>query len=175
MENPSLTLIGLIRVSSKLSSLVFFVRSKQVLEPVDTSSTVVGIVKSELWQRRSWWQCIVSWLLRSVQVAKNLAHNVHSIGWSVWVIMWVLRLDLWLKALLQIGHLWGDSSICRILCTASVRDWQKPLPHSEHLNGFSLLCIYLERQTILRKIGKQITQHYIRDFFLIINLMTKFD
>uniref|UniRef100_A0A1A9WI13 Uncharacterized protein n=1 Tax=Glossina brevipalpis TaxID=37001 RepID=A0A1A9WI13_9MUSC len=30
-----------------------------------------------------------------------------------------------------------------ILCTASVRDWQNPLPHSAHLKGFSFEWIYL--------------------------------
>jgi hypothetical protein len=27
-----------------------------------------------------------------------------------------------------------------------VRLWQKPLPHSAHLNGFSLLWMYLQRK-----------------------------
>lgn len=58
----------------------------------------------------------------------------------------VFKLDLWLKLLLQTGHLWGDSSICKILCTASVRDWQNPFPHSVHLNGFSFECMYLEHR-----------------------------
>lgn len=64
---------------------------------------------------------------------------------SAWVDRWVFRLDLWLKLLLQTGHLWGDSSMCRILWTANVLDWQNPLPHSEHLNGFSLEWMYLEK------------------------------
>lgn len=64
---------------------------------------------------------------------KTFLHWLHSYGlWSVWVRRWVLRFDLWLKLLLQIGHLWGDSSICRILWTAKVLDWQKPFPHSPH-------------------------------------------
>lgn len=32
---------------------------------------------------------------------------------------------------------------CKVLWTAKVRDWQKPFPHSSHLNGFSLLWMYL--------------------------------
>lgn len=63
---------------------------------------------------------------------------------SLCVNRWVFKLDLWLKLLLQTGHLCGDSSICKILCTAKVRDWQNPLPHSVHLNGFSFECMYLE-------------------------------
>lgn len=56
---------------------------------------------------------------------------------SVWVSRCVFRLERWLKLRLQTGHLCGDSSKCRILCTARVRDWQNPFPHSPHLNGFS--------------------------------------
>jgi len=33
---------------------------------------------------------------------------------------------------------------CNVLWTAKVRDWQKPLPHSWHLKGFSLEWIYLQ-------------------------------
>lgn len=62
---------------------------------------------------------------------------------SVWVSRWVLRLERWLKLREQTGHLWGDSSMCRILCTAKVRDWQNPFPHSPHLNGFSFEWMYL--------------------------------
>lgn len=58
----------------------------------------------------------------------------------------VFRLDLWLKLLLQTGHLCGDSSMCRILWTAKVLDWQNPFPHSVHLKGFSFEWIYLERR-----------------------------
>lgn len=76
----------------------------------------------------------------------------HPSRWSKWCLLtslcvsrWVFRFDLWLKLLLQTGHLWGDSSMCRILWTAKVRDWQKPFPHSVHLNGFSFEWIYLEK------------------------------
>lgn len=62
---------------------------------------------------------------------------------SVWVKRCVFRFDRWLKLRLQTGHLCGDSSMCRILCTAKVRDWQNPFPHSRHLKGFSLEWIYL--------------------------------
>lgn len=68
---------------------------------------------------------------------------------SLCVIKWVFKLDLWLKLLLQTGHLCGDSSMCRILWTAKVRDWQKPLPHSVHLNGFSFEWIYLKKNKIV--------------------------
>lgn len=67
---------------------------------------------------------------------------------SLWVNKWVFKFDLWLKLLLQTGHLCGDSSMCRILWTASVLDWQKPFPHSVHLNGFSFEWIYLEKKKI---------------------------
>lgn len=70
---------------------------------------------------------------------------------SVWVSRWVFKLDRWLKLRLQTGHLCGDSSMCRILWTAKVRDWQNPLPHSRHLNGFSLEWMYLMKR---RKTGK---------------------
>ena len=62
---------------------------------------------------------------------------------SVWVSKWVLRLDLWLKVRWQMGHLWGESSMCKIRCTARVRDWQNPLPHSLHLKGFSSEWIFM--------------------------------
>lgn len=62
---------------------------------------------------------------------------------SVWVSKCVFKLDLWLKLRLQTGHLCGDSSMCRILWTARVRDWQNPLPHSRHLKGFSFEWMYL--------------------------------
>lgn len=65
---------------------------------------------------------------------------------SVCVKRWVFRFDRWLKLRLQTGHLCGDSSMCRILCTASVLDWQNPFPHSRHLKGFSFEWIYLESQ-----------------------------
>lgn len=67
---------------------------------------------------------------------------------SLCVNKWVFKFDLWLKLLLHTGHLWGDSSMCKILCTAKVLDWQNPFPHSVHLNGFSLECMYLERMKI---------------------------
>lgn len=57
----------------------------------------------------------------------------------------VFRFDLWLKLRLHTGHLCGDSSKCRTLWTASVLDWQNPLPHSPHLNGFSFEWIYLKQ------------------------------
>lgn len=65
---------------------------------------------------------------------------------SLCVNRWVFRFDLWLKLLLQTGHLCGDSSMWRILCTANVLDWQNPFPHSVHLKGFSFEWIYLEKK-----------------------------
>lgn len=65
---------------------------------------------------------------------------------SLWVKRCVFKFDLWLKLLLQTGHLWGDSSMCKILCTASVLDWQNPFPHSVHLKGFSFECMYLKNR-----------------------------
>lgn len=34
--------------------------------------------------------------------------------------------------------------MCNVLWTANVLDWQKPFPHSWHLNGFSLEWMYLQ-------------------------------
>lgn len=34
----------------------------------------------------------------------------------------------------------------RLLWTANVRDWQKPLPHTSHLKGFSLQWMYLSKK-----------------------------
>jgi hypothetical protein len=62
---------------------------------------------------------------------------------SVCVNMCVFRFDLWLNDRPQVTHLCGESSMWRIRCTASVRDWQNPLPHSRHLNGFSFEWMYL--------------------------------
>lgn len=62
---------------------------------------------------------------------------------SVCVSKCVFKFERWLKLRLHTGHLCGDSSKCNILCTANVRDWQKPLPHSLHLNGFSFEWMYL--------------------------------
>lgn len=77
----------------------------------------------------------------------------HPSRWSRWCLFaslcvnrWVFKFDLWLKLLLHTGHLWGDSSICKILCTARVLDWQNPFPHSVHLNGFSFEWIYLKKK-----------------------------
>lgn len=70
----------------------------------------------------------------------------------------VFKLDLWLKLLLHTGHLWGDSSICKILWTANVLDWQNPFPHSVHLKGFSFECMYLEN-------GEQKCRHKLNFLF----------
>lgn len=86
-------------------------------------------------------------LLRSQFRLNTLPQDAQLYGFmSVCVSRWVFKLDLWLNDLEQTGHLWGDSSRCRILCTASVLDWQKPLPHSPHLKGFSLLWMYLKQK-----------------------------
>lgn len=58
---------------------------------------------------------------------------------SVWLCMCVFRLVLWLNVRAHMGHLYSGSSEWVALCTANVRDWQKPFPQMEHLNGFSLL------------------------------------
>jgi len=81
---------------------------------------------------------------RSQFLRKTLPQAVQWYGLiSVWVNRWVFKLERWLKLRLQTGHLCGDSSMCRILWTANVLDWQNPLPHSVHLNGFSFEWIYL--------------------------------
>ena len=79
---------------------------------------------------------------------------------SVCVNKWVFKLDRWLKQRWQMGHRWGDSSMCKIRCTANVRDWQNPLPHSLHLKGFSLEWMYLwsRKWSCLRKALPQISQ-----------------
>lgn len=88
---------------------------------------------------------VSAWRLRSQFRRNTLPHALHSYGlWSVCVSKWVFKLERWLKLRAQTGHLCGDSSMWRILWTANVRDWQKPLPHSPHLNGFSFEWIYLE-------------------------------
>lgn len=103
-----------------------------------TCSELIGL----LWLL---WQCCGSWALRSAYVVKNWEHSGHSRSLSLCVRRCVFRLDRWLKERLHTGHLWGDSSMCRILWTARVRDWQNPFPHSAHLNGFSLLWMYLKQ------------------------------
>ena len=75
---------------------------------------------------------------RSQLRRKTFLQQVHSYGFrSVWVSKCVFRLERWLKLRAHTGHLCGDSSRWRIRWTASVRDWQNPLPQSPHLNGFS--------------------------------------
>lgn len=82
-----------------------------------------------------------------------------SCGLSVaWVNKCVFKFERWLKDLEQTGHLWGDSSMCRILCTAKVLDWQNPLPHSVHLKGFSLLWMYLKKRYLLSGVFKRIVK-----------------
>ena len=103
----------------------------------DTSST---LLPAQINPQMLW---VSLCLLRSQFRRNTFLHWLHSYGlWSVCVKRWVLRFDLWLKLLRQIGHLCGDSSMCRILCTARVLDWQKPLPHSTHLKGFSFEWMY---------------------------------
>ena len=77
-----------------------------------------------------------------------------------WICMCVFRLARWLKLRLQTGHLCGDSSKCVTLWTAKVRDWQKPLPQSLHLKGFSLEWMYRWslRWSCRRKALPQISQ-----------------
>lgn len=100
--------------------------------------TVLEELAPKLWVRLC--------LLRSQFLRKTFPQVEQLYGLiSVWVNRCVFRLDRWLKDLLQTGHLCGDSSMCRILWTAKVRDWQKPLPHSVHLKGFSLLWMYLKQ------------------------------
>lgn len=48
------------------------------------------------------------------------------------------------------------SSACEARCTANVRDWQNPLPHSLHLNGLSFEWIYLIRQKVKKTVSKSI-------------------
>lgn len=94
--------------------------------------------------------CVRLCLLRSQFRRKTFPQAAQWYGlMSVCVSRWVLRFDRWLKLRLHTGHLCGDSSMCRILWTASVRDWQNPLPHSRHLKGFSLEWMYL-RSVVLR-------------------------
>lgn len=82
--------------------------------------------------------CVKLCRLRSQLRRNTLPHPLHLYGLiSVCVNRWVFKFDRWLKLRLQTGHLCGDSSMWRILWTARVRDWQKPLPHSRHLKGFS--------------------------------------
>lgn len=88
--------------------------------------------------------CVKLWRLKSQFLRKTFPHAPQWYGLiSVCVNRCVFRLDRWLKLRLHTGHLCGDSSRWRILCTANVRDWQKPLPHSVHLNGFSFEWMYL--------------------------------
>lgn len=35
-----------------------------------------------------------------------------------------------------------------ILCSASVLDWQNPLPQNSHANGFFVLCMYLKSKKV---------------------------
>lgn len=144
MENPNFILVVF-----TVSPSLFLVKSKHAVL-IWMSSIVVGTI----WFSSGFslpWQWVISWVFSSLKLGKNCAHIVHSTGRSLWVSMWVFRFDLWLKDLLQTGHLWGDSSMCKILCTAKVLDWQKPLPHSLHLNGFSLLWMYLEKKWNINK------------------------
>lgn len=62
-------------------------------------------------------------LLRSQFLLNTFPHDEQLYGFiSVCVNRWVFRFERWLKLRLHTGHLCGDSSICKILCTASVRD-----------------------------------------------------
>lgn len=103
------------------------------------AATCIPAIPARLW--------VSEWRRRSQLRRNTLPHAKQWYGlMSVWVKRWVFRLDRWLKLRWQTGHLCGDSSMCRILWTASVRDWQKPLPHSRHLNGFSFEWMYLRKQ-----------------------------
>lgn len=101
--------------------------------------------------------CVKLWRLKSQFLRNTLPHAEQWYGLiSVCVNRWVFRFERWLKLRLHTGHLCGDSSKCNILCTASVRDWQNPLPHSVHLNGFSFEWIYLNvQQNERQKKGKE--------------------
>lgn len=108
--------------------------------------------------------CVKLWRLKSQFLLNTLPHAEQWYGLiSVCVNRCVFRLDRWLKLRLHTGHLCGDSSRWSILCTANVLDWQNPLPHSVHLNGFSFEWMYLfqrkkNREKIMKK--NQISIHF---------------
>ncbi len=54
----------------------------------------------------------------------------------------------------RFAQLTGLTCMCSALCTANVLAWQKPLPHSVHLNGFSFEWMYLKGGKRLQKTWK---------------------
>lgn len=120
------------------------IRSKLVVEEhlsalARDAGSVIAAMPARLW---------VKLCLRRSQFRRNTLPQAKQLYglMSVWVSRWVFRFERWLKLRLHTGHLCGDSSMCKILCTARVRDWQKPLPHSVHLNGFSFEWMYLKNR-----------------------------
>lgn len=145
MENPHFDFTGVVfwfKLSGLgFSSMFFLDKSKPVESATSIFSNTTGMVLFVLWGLALQWRR--SWFWRSKSLAKIWKQDWQSTVCCSCVRRWVLRLDRWLKAFSQIGHLWGDSSRWRTLWTANVLLWQKPFPHTVHLNGFSLLWIYL--------------------------------
>lgn len=92
--------------------------------------------------------CVNVCRLRSQFLLNSLPQEAQLYGLiSVCVRRCVFRLLRWLNVRPHVEHLCGESSMWSIRWTAKVRDWQKPLPQSVHLKGFSLECMYLQCET----------------------------
>ena len=85
----------------------------------------------------------VLWWIRRPEIwLKALSHMLHLKGFSpVLFLWWLPRFAFWVKHQPQISHLYGFSPVWILWWTVRCAFWLKALPHISHLYGFSPIWI----------------------------------